>query len=394
ENYRYIDFTLFHKQTMKEIWGADIEIGGNILDYICVESDRKNAKKSFDKALSGEHFVLYEEYGAEELKRTFFEDRYSPIFDEENNIIGLAVYAIDITDRIRAEAALRESEERFALAMQGANDGLWDWNLEAGVVYFSPRWKGMLGHAEHEVEPTLEAWKDLVHPDDLPLALERLGRYLAGDVDKYELEFRMRHKDGHYVDILSRASALRRGSDGAPVRMVGTHVDITERKRAEEALQESEERFALAMRGANDGLWDWNLETGVVYFSPRWKSMLGYAEHEVEPTLEAWKRLVHPDDLPFALERVKRFLAGEIDKYEIEFRMRRKDGHYADILARATTFRRGSDNAPRRMVGTHVDITERKRAAKALKQAKDASEKARRAAEEAREVAEIADRAK
>ena len=107
-NYCYLDFTLLHKQTMKEIWGVDIEVGRNMLDYIQYEPDRKKAKKNFDRALNGEKFVLYEEYGDEKLKRTFYEDRYSPIFDGKDTI-GLAVYVIDITER------RQEEEERLKL---------------------------------------------------------------------------------------------------------------------------------------------------------------------------------------------------------------------------------------------------------------------------------------
>ncbi len=113
KNYCYLDFTLLHKQTMKAIWGLDIEIGTNMLDYIKVKPDREKAQKNFDRALKGEQFVLYEEYGDEKLKRTFYEDRYGPVFDEDNNIIGLAVYVIDITERKQAEEKIKEYSENL-----------------------------------------------------------------------------------------------------------------------------------------------------------------------------------------------------------------------------------------------------------------------------------------
>ena len=100
----------------------------------------------------------------------------------------------------------------------------------------------------------------------------------------YRAEFRLRHKDGHYIHVLSRGFPVRREPGGPVVRIVGTHFDITERKRAEAALRESEERLTLAFAGAQEGVWDWNLETGAVVYSPRWKEMLGYADDEIEPT--------------------------------------------------------------------------------------------------------------
>lgn len=143
----------------------------------------------------------------------------------------------DIIARERAEQALAKSEQRFALAMKGANDGLWDWDLQTSKVYFSPRWKSMLGYAEDELENVFETWEKLVHPDDLGGAKRSIDKYFAGRKSNYEASYRMRHKKGHWVHILSRGFAVRSESDGTPVRFVGTHVDITERVRLEEELK-------------------------------------------------------------------------------------------------------------------------------------------------------------
>ncbi len=125
------------------------------------------------------------------------------------------------------------SEERFSLAMRGANDGLWDWNLETDEVYYSPRWKSMLGYGEKELDNDLNTWANLVHPDDKDRVLEKVQKYLVGRADSFDVEMRMRHKDGHEVFVLSRAFLVIRESDGKPTRLVGTHVDMTERKTAE-----------------------------------------------------------------------------------------------------------------------------------------------------------------
>src|SRR4029077_15625209 len=117
----------------------------------------------------------------------------------------------------------------------------------------------------------------------------------------YVGEFRLRHKDGHYIHVLTRGFPVRR--EGGPVvRIVGTHPDIPEAKRTEAALRESEERLTLAFAGAQEGVWDWDLETGGVVYSSRWKQMLGYDEDEIQPNVSAWERLLHPEDKPRARE--------------------------------------------------------------------------------------------
>jgi PAS domain S-box-containing protein len=138
-------------------------------------------------------------------------------------------------------AALRKSEERFSLAMRGANDGLWDWDVRTGEVYYSPRWKEMLGYAEDEIEPAFSAWERLVHPDDRAAGMKGVEAFLSGELEKFEIEFRMRHKEGHYVDILSRAFGVREAPGGRVMRIVGTHVDITERKRIQEESRRQNE---------------------------------------------------------------------------------------------------------------------------------------------------------
>jgi PAS domain S-box-containing protein len=161
-----------------------------------------------------------------------------PLYDQKGSVIGVLGTFTDITERNQMIEALRQSEERFRLAMLGADDGLWDWNLKTDEVYYSPRWKAILGYAGDEIEPNMGAWKRLTHPDDMPRILNAAQDYLNGKISRFEVDFRMIHRDGHIVYILGRAFALR-DADGTPLRLVGTHVDMTDRKLAEHALRQA-----------------------------------------------------------------------------------------------------------------------------------------------------------
>jgi diguanylate cyclase (GGDEF)-like protein/PAS domain S-box-containing protein len=148
-------------------------------------------------------------------------------------LLGRSIrYAIE---RNRAEMALRDSEERYALALDGAKDGLWDWDLRQDRIYFSSRWKSMLGFQNGDIGAAPSEWLERVHPDDLPLVKLALSAHLAGRTPDFESELRMRHRDGSWRWVLTRGLAVRNEA-GEPYRMAGSQSDITSRKEAEERL--------------------------------------------------------------------------------------------------------------------------------------------------------------
>ena len=149
--------------------------------------------------------------------------------------IAQQVLETEIVERQRVEAALRESEERYALAASGANDGLWDWNLRSNEVYFSGRWKAMLGHTEPEIGSNPQEWFDRVHPEDYERVQLEIRHHREGLTAHFESEFRLRQKDGGYRWMLSRGLAVRDPS-GNLYRIAGSQTDVTARKLAEERL--------------------------------------------------------------------------------------------------------------------------------------------------------------
>lgn len=152
-------------------------------------------------------------------------------------------YAVE---RQQLLASLKESEERYVLASAGANDGLWDWRLDLGEIYFSPRWKSMLGYAEHELGSNPEEWFQRVHADDLSRLREELDHHFKGLVTHFEHEYRMRHKDGSYRWMLGRGVAVR-NPKGVPTRIVGSQTDVTRRKLAEAKLMFEAHHDGLTM---------------------------------------------------------------------------------------------------------------------------------------------------
>ncbi|MBD2524498.1 GAF domain-containing protein [Nostoc sp. FACHB-133] len=157
---------------------------------------------------------------------------------------GLSIYFQDITERRRTVEALRESEERWQLALHGNNDGIWDWNFKTNEVFFSTRWKEMLGYKDHEVSIGWDEWIKRIHPDERDWVLQAFQDHFAKKTPFYVCEYRVQCQDGSYKWILDRGQALW-DALGDIVRMVGSYTDITDRKRADEELKRQNLRSQL-----------------------------------------------------------------------------------------------------------------------------------------------------
>ncbi|MEG4988512.1 PAS domain S-box protein [Microcoleus sp. BR0-C5] len=153
-------------------------------------------------------------------------------------------------ERHEAEAALEASEERWELALRGSNDGVWDWNLNTNEVFFSARWKEMLGYEDHEIPHHLDEWSKRVHPNELGWVMQVIQDHLEGKTPFYTTEFQMRCKDGSYKWILARGQALS-DEAGRVIRMTGSHSDITERKNLEQEIQAREQLLNAFFKGAS-----------------------------------------------------------------------------------------------------------------------------------------------
>ena len=193
----------------------------------------------------------------------------------------------DIAERKQLETKLMESEQRWKFALEGSGDGLWDWNPKTDEALFSRLWKEMIGYAEHEFPNTGSAWIEHLHPDDKGNVLSAVQEYLSGSQPAYFVEFRLRCKDGSWKWILARGMLLNRDVDGIPLRMIGTHTDITERKLADAALHESETHLRLLeqreiVQTSLDGFWVVRTEDArIIDTNDAFCDMVGYSREEL-----------------------------------------------------------------------------------------------------------------
>jgi diguanylate cyclase (GGDEF)-like protein/PAS domain S-box-containing protein len=277
-------------------------------------------------------------------------------------------------DRLAATAAQerRQSAERLEFALQGAELGLWDLQPRTHQFVVNARERAMLGYAIDDALP--ERWRDLVHPDDLKAVDAAIVPHLRGETPAYECQHRMRHKDGHWVWVFSRAMIVERDGDGEPLRIVGTHLDISERKRRDAELErtaamlrQSEERLSLALEASNLALFDWDIGARRIYHSAQASAMRGEPAVETTASTDELRSFIHPDDLETIDSHLKDAVTGTASAYDAEFRLRRRSGEWVWIRARGRVVERDANGRAVRLAGTYADIDERKIAEERLR---------------------------
>nr|HPM01844.1 PAS domain S-box protein [Candidatus Cloacimonadota bacterium] len=281
----------------------------------------------------------------------------------------LIAYCDDVTDDIHLKEKLKEKTEQFELAINGSNDGIWDWNILDNTLFLSSRWKEMLGYQDDELKNEFSSFESLLCEVDKPYVLDYVDRYLKGDTDKYDLEFRMKHKNGEMIWIHAKGQALR-NQDGIPYRMAGSQTDITKRKITEEALKKSEEQLKLTLEVTGDGIWDWDLVHNKVEHNSRWCQILGLDASKKVHDLEFFISCIHPEDRELIYKKVQETLKNGI-KYDSEHRMLKSDGKVVWVHDRGAVVQYDDAHQPVRMLGSITDITERKLYETALRESEE-----------------------
>jgi len=266
---------------------------------------------------------------------------------------------LDVTKRTKSAEALRDEQWRLESIVEATRAGTWEWNVQTGEAVFNSLWAGMVGYTLDELLPTnIKVWESLVHPDDLLKSNNLLDRHYSGELPYYDLECRMKHKDGHWVWIHDRGRVLTRTSEGKPLMMLGTHTDISDRKQAEEQLLISQRNFNQLVNQLSDIIWQSNGDgTEITDLNNSFEKVYGFSAKEFNSHPNLWVDLVHPDDRKIAEESGREL--SEKGNTIAEYRIRRPDGKIKWIKDRKSILY-DQDGKPVQMGGMASDITDRK----------------------------------
>lgn len=275
----------------------------------------------------------------------------------------------DIDARKIAETRLAEAESRWAFALESARQGVWDRDLAAGRTFYSPTWKTMLGLAPDAPLDGEASWIALIHPDDRDRVLSIDRACLAGETELFEAEFRMRHADGRWVWIMDRGRVIARDADGRPLRMIGTHTDITTLRTQEAEIRTLAERMELAVEAGDIGIWDFDIAADRVTWDARMFAHYGIAPGAFDGTRVAWHARIHPDDLDRVVTGMRAAMAS-LTRFDTEMRIRRGDGEIRHMRLMAHVVP-GPDGRAERVVGVNWDITATHDLTEALQEEKE-----------------------
>jgi PAS domain S-box-containing protein len=270
----------------------------------------------------------------------------------------------EISERKLAEENLKESEQRLSFIIEGSSLGTWDWDLLTNVIKRNQLWAEMLGFTISDIEQSPKLWLDLIHPDDKDRAWSAIQNHMKGETDVYGVDYRMRTRDNHYKWIYDQGTIVLRDRAGKPLRMSGTHTDITERKQAEYSLQKSEERIRLLLSSLPVAIYiapvdpeiDLNMITGNV------KALTGFTEEEFLSEPDFWRNRLHPEDRERVMDAFGK--ASDQAGLTIEYRWKMADGNYKWIHDQNIL---KTEGANKEYLGVFVDINDQKVAEQVIK---------------------------
>jgi PAS domain S-box-containing protein len=299
--------------------------------------------------------------------------------DQTGKVVRLHGTLQDISERKQVEEALRTSEERWKFAIEGSGDGLWDWKVTEGTVHFTARWKEMLGFGDHEIGSSLEEWSNRVHPEDMPGVMADVNRHFDGHTPTYRNEHRVLCKDGTWKWILDRGLVTSRDGEGRPVRMIGTHTDISDRKLNEAELLRATALLDESQSLARVGGWEVDLRDNSLFWTDETYRIHEISPDEYNPTIETAIAFYAPESRPVIQAAVERAIEERVAfSHQLELITAKGRRIWVQTTSKVVVV----NDQPVRIVGAFQDITTLREAKAELTRAKELAESANRAKSE------------
>lgn len=295
-----------------------------------------------------------EEKAVESEREYWVETHKAPIIDDYGQVIGTTGFARDITERKQAEEKIRLSEEKLRTLFEMSPLGIARNSMDGHFIEANHALLQITGYSLDELQQ-LSYWNLTPHEYEAQEALQLESLRDHGRYGPYEKEYL--HKDGHRIPVRLNGVGII-GNDGE--KYIWSIIeDITQQKQFEKELKEGEFRWKFALEGSGEGVWDWDIQSGKVQLSKRYKEIYGYEENEMSDSPDEWEKHVHPEDKPRVMAAMQAYFDGEAKLFSAEYRVLCKDGSWKWIHDRGMVVNRGTDGKPLRMIGTHIDITER-----------------------------------
>lgn len=282
-------------------------------------------------------------------------DTGTPRFDQAGQFLGYIGSCLDISDRKQTATQLKDLSRRLELAVRSAQIGIWDWDINQNILVWDERMYELYGLTQPAEAPLVyDIWANGLHPDDREPTERLLQQAVVGQAT-YDTVFRVIHPN-QSIHTIQAHGILMRDAQGNPKNMIGVNFDITDRQQAELELKSTKEQLELVLQASSEGFWDWDLLADQIYFSPRWKEMLGYTDHELENSFDMWESVIFEEDQIAALQLIEDYNSGKIDNFVAIQRFHHKTGTTVHVLARAIHLKNAQGQVTR-MVGSHLDIT-------------------------------------
>jgi PAS domain S-box-containing protein len=300
----------------------------------------------------------------------WIEIKGQPLLNERGDVEHFFAIEEDITPRKKAEQLLAESKFRLEMAIDAANAAMWEWDMKTGIVNYSRSWMELIGYQDEEITPVLTELTSRIHPDDFEKVQQAIQDCLDGKTALYETEYRIRHKNGHYLSMLDRAKITERDPAGTPQRLIGIATNITVLKEIQHNLAESEQRYRRSLEASGAAIWEWNIERDELTATQEFYKLLGLDERSTLPlSYSTLIPLVHPDDVPVMDKGVQDHFKGLTTLMDIEYRHFRQDKKiYEWYNLKGAVIDWTPDRKPIRGMGFTSSIQKRKDAERELKE--------------------------